>query len=296
MPGTDALTRLGISTNLDAFDDLVGVPFATDLRAVAASAFRALDGVEAAAPGPFQPLGGATSTYVLGAGDTDVVDHDDVSQGGLGDCYLMASIGAIARNNPQAIRNMIRENHDPSGNVVSYTVRLHEEKSWLSRLFGGSQFKARDITVDATFPQTRANPGDTGGDGAQELWPMILEKAFAQMKGGYDEIGDGGWPEKALEALTGRNANRHDADDLRFDQVAGALGRGQHVVFDTAGDAKKLAAAYGLVTSHAYTLESVRVDDQGKGWVQLYNPWGYNHPPEIPFDKVRSLFEHITIG
>jgi hypothetical protein len=294
MPATDALARFGISMDafdhLDVLDDLMdAVPFET--------AFRVRDGVDAAATGPLQPLSGATSTYVLGAGDVDVVDHDDVSQGGLGDCYLMASIAAIARNNPDAIKNMIHENRDGSGNVVSYTVRLHEENGWWSRLWGGSQLKARDITVDATFPQTRANPGDLGGDGAQELWPMILEKAFAQMKGGYGKIGDGGWPEAALEALTGRNAaNRWDADDLRFDQVAAALGRRQNIVFDTPGDGKKLAGEYGLVTSHAYMLDSVRVDENGRGWIQLYNPWGYNHPPEIPFDRARQLFEHITIG
>jgi hypothetical protein len=34
-------------------------------------------------------------------------------------------------------------------------------------------------------------------------------------------------------------------------------------------------------------------DANGKQWVELYNPWGNNHPKPIPYDEVGGLFRSI---
>jgi hypothetical protein len=39
--------------------------------------------------------------------------------------------------------------------------------------------------------------------GRAEIWPIVLEKAFAMSYGGYEQLGQGGLPFKPGEALVG---------------------------------------------------------------------------------------------
>jgi len=58
--------------------------------------------------------------FVKGAGDVGDIDANDVKQGQLGDCNLLAPAAAIARANPEAIRKLISPNGDGSYNVTLY--------------------------------------------------------------------------------------------------------------------------------------------------------------------------------
>lgn len=55
---------------------------------------------------------------------------------------------------------------------------------------------ARDYPTDDGHTKI----GDVLGD-EQETWPLVIEKAYAKLKGGYDKINDGGSSGEALEAL-----------------------------------------------------------------------------------------------
>ena len=46
--------------------------------------------------------------FVQGEGDAHEVDPHDVNQGALGDCYLIAGMAAVARADPEAIKNAIK--------------------------------------------------------------------------------------------------------------------------------------------------------------------------------------------
>jgi hypothetical protein len=116
-------------------------------------------------------------------------DHDptapkgtDTAQGALGDCFFIASMAAVANANPQAISEAIT--YDKASG--KYTVRFYEEGR-------GGSMKPVYITVDAYLPTSGArNDPAFAGDPGQPLWPAIMEKAYAQWKGGYDVIGEGG--------------------------------------------------------------------------------------------------------
>jgi hypothetical protein len=272
-------------------------------------------GVAKAVANPFAPIPGS-ELYVGGGGDTGKVAANDVNQADLGDCYFMASVAALARANPKAIEDMVRVNRDAAGNVTSYTVRLWDKEStW----FGlSSKNVRREITVDAKFPATgRGNPGDVDPvTGQVEIWPLVLEKAYAQMRGGYGEIGKGGQPLNAMFALTGRDgvgyasanfAGRYAPpargwpggniaptvtwDTLKRDFDAGKIITMSSVHVD--GDKKGTRLPYNVVANHAYAVAGFR-EVGGVKMVDLQNPWGFDHV-SIPYSALAGSFRQINV-
>jgi hypothetical protein len=131
----------------------------------------------------------------------DGISIDDVAQGNIGDCYLIASIASIAHTNPSAIQNSIRDNGDGT-----YTVRFYDNG------------QARYITVDGDlYRYATGNPIYARGANPREIWMSIIEKAYAQMHGGYDKIGHGGRTANAIHALTGSDVTttRHNSNPSR---------------------------------------------------------------------------------
>ena len=155
-------------------------------------------------------------------------DHDptapkgtDTAQGALGDCFFIASMAAIANASPEAIADAIT--YDKASG--KYTVRFFEEAR-------GGSMKPVFITVDAYLPTTPGDRSDPAfaGDPGQPLWPAILEKAYAQWKGGYDVIGEGGTGDQAMAELSGvrsrskNPASMREADVLPYFEAASREG------------------------------------------------------------------------
>jgi hypothetical protein len=103
------------------------------------------------------------------------VSADDVDQGSMGTCYLLAGLAGTANDKPNMIRNMFTDNGDGT-----YSVRF----------FTNGQ--ADYVTVD-NMMATRSNgrylyANDGGDNGSQdlvsgnnELWVALAEKAYAQI-------------------------------------------------------------------------------------------------------------------
>jgi hypothetical protein len=248
-----------------------------------------------------------TALFVQGAGDARAIDANDVNQGGMADCYLMAAMANVARNDPGAIGNMIHENRDDAGNVVSYTVDLYARDA-SGRLVKSPQ------TVDAReFSQNAARFGDKDVAGNQEIWPRILEKAYAQLKGGHSAIGYGGGANDALEALTGRAATVHPAASYSFNQLEADIQAGKPVCFltpdtkDADGNVvndkkEKMLGGQGMYQDHYYYATETRIQD-GQQQVRLMNPWGSDHPGAdkdgwVPFDEImkKGMIERVDVG
>ncbi|MCB9737919.1 MAG: DUF4157 domain-containing protein [Deltaproteobacteria bacterium] len=123
----------------------------------------------------------------------------DIDQGALGDCYLISAMGAVAASNPDIIADMISVDA-ASGSFAVTFQQLQRDGS----------FKPVVIEVDGYMPTRHGTSrmayalSDTSFDpNKQALWPAVIEKAYAQWKGGYDAIGDGGVSAKAMEEMTG---------------------------------------------------------------------------------------------
>ena len=254
-----------------------------------------------AAPDPAMaaPAAGKHDDQVLFGkedGDTKDVSETDVHQDGLGDCYLLSSIGEIARIKPDLIKQMIKDN----GNGT-YTVTLHREKTGLGYLIGkisGQEFEDVKVTVDANIG---TNAVDSGGGqaeagGKKEVWVQVLEKAYAKLHGGYDKIDNGGWAAPAMETLTGKKAKGKPAATVTAAELEDAVNTGKPVVMDTPKLPPGTGNPYKLVGPHAYMLQSIRTDKSGAKFVTLRNPWGFQNPPEIPFAQLGTVIQTIEEG
>jgi hypothetical protein len=219
------------------------------------------------------------SLYVNG------ISYNDIDQGYLGDCSFMASLASVAALNPSFIREMISNNHNGT-----YTVRLYNAS-------GEAEF----ITIDAQLYRDQdGNPVYAQNDTRQEIWPAIVEKAYAEMKGGYQNIESLSSTE-TLRAITGLdNAAAFNMKAVRhilgisnsdiFHMISSSLEQGRPVTAGThdPGEGVVYDETNHLVENHAYSV--IRAyEENGEQWVVLRNPWGRYEYQNDNYDNNGSL-------
>ncbi|MBL8617413.1 MAG: hypothetical protein JNM72_17520 [Deltaproteobacteria bacterium] len=133
----------------------------------------------------------------------------DVKQGMIGDCYLLASLMAIARSKPDFIQTKLFRT-DPTEAATQHTLEFHEDKSGT----GQGPFKAQRVqvqnTVLATTTQVRTSDnslkeaGESVTSHGDWAWPAIVEKAFFAWPGrnSLDTV-SGGQSSRSSGMLTG---------------------------------------------------------------------------------------------
>jgi hypothetical protein len=213
---------------------------------------------------------------------------EDVSQGGVNDCYVFAAMSAIASSDPERIKHMIKDN----GNGT-YTVT-----------FKGIGFFSSDTqTVSADFAK-----GKHGNVAARHaLWPLIVEKAYAQEKGGINKLDTGGNPGDAINDFTNDGASTFDPREKDAAWIMGKLASAhtKHhpttILSPKKDDATKDKKAMsdkitGLHFWHSYAV--VEIDEKGQR-VKLFNPWGHDHPNGdgwVGIDVIKTFFIEVDIN
>jgi hypothetical protein len=191
---------------------------------------------------------------------SDGPSQDDVSQGAVGDCWYLATLAATAKTNPTAIRRAVIELGDGT-----YAVRFADG--------GGTPVYVR---VDGDLPVTSWGAMQYAGLGREgSTWVAVMEKAAACFRYGglanYADL-DGGWMSEAFEDLgyTSHAIWETDNGDDLLSQIAAELDEGKAVTLAIFEPARFSP----LIGSHAYTVEAVETDDQGRRTLVLRNPWG----------------------
>jgi hypothetical protein len=141
--------------------------------------------------------------YATENGDVTPISVGDIHQGQIGDCFLLAAVGEIALLKPSFISNMIRTNAGGTETVGLYEAANGHLPNWNT-----TTFKPIAVTVSNVFPNYSVNnaAGQDIVNGVKEIWPQVLEKAYATLNGGYGGIMNGGSPIVAMEELTGHAA------------------------------------------------------------------------------------------
>jgi len=258
----------------------------------------------------------------------------DIKQDLVFNCYLVSSMGALAEQQPNRIREAIRYQPDtnhPDGGV--FNVTLHHP--------------ARGpVEVPVTQADIEHNIQKRGGGTADNksgspIWASVMETAFAKLydpdpqnkslDDAYKVIGSetrGGSLHEAMFALTGEighnlrygNAPKgssappgnngeappfdvplHNSNITRFSDangaytlLRGALDADKAVTLST----RNAAANDGLMPHHAYIVTDIEQREKKDGasaiWITLRNPYAHNQ--NSPAEKNDTSKPHITVS
>ncbi|MFN8394142.1 MAG: C2 family cysteine protease [Bacteroidia bacterium] len=263
-------------------------------------------------PVPSEPKRFEGPLAAAGEGDAHAFAEDDVYQGEVGDCWLMATLAAFAKANPSYLEEIIEEREDGKFNVKLYVREGGDEKSPLVR---------KTITVGRKFP-TRADTGFPRyaglGDDQMEIWVMVLEAAAVLISGGHFQDLDGEDPTVAFEMFTGQSSknaaiynertDRWGSDEQAFAKAGLAAGKdtvlqliadqvseGNAVVLCTKdwGGKKKQFGNFTILGPHAYSV--IDVDPAG-GTISLRDPYGPDNLYDLPVDLLVKHFVSVDYG
>jgi hypothetical protein len=281
------------------------------------------------------------------------IEANDVQQGMIGDCYLMAALVALAATNPSVIEDAITSDGPDTWRVRLCTRRKGVFNQFAATESGGIAYGEsvnrgkKTVSIGTSYVDPRYNdplfdmdaiPADAAKKDNLvevvdydhlELWPAIIEKAYAlhapllgvekagSRAGGYDDIGEGGGSHTAFEALTGKPAAQTLVTTLGAGKLPGvidaALKAGKPVAAGTPGNAKtlteKIRGAGPVYSDHAYAVLSLKGQE-----IELRNPWRLTYKPEdlesrpelrtkdnsgiikLTLDEFRKEFDALYIG
>jgi hypothetical protein len=233
----------------------------------------------------YGPLAGAVLVQ-------DGIEADDVVEGAGGDT-LLAAAAALADRDAGAIDRLIEDNHNGT-----YTVT-----------FGGAQDPV-PVTITDEFPLADGGSAFASAGTPPELWPLVLEKAWAQLHGSYGAADRATDAAATLAALSGGPVDVRDPADEPIAVLADAFEAGEAVTVQAhdrwqlllGGDDEEYRqpftdargrAVAPLELGRSYTVLAV---DRDGATVTLRDPRG----PVVPvftlaYDHFQQLFTTVAI-
>jgi hypothetical protein len=227
-------------------------------------------------------------------GKIKFANYDSITQGEIGDCWLLAPMCAIARSHN--LRLLLERNFEINADRT-YNVTLYDNYSPIKININGNLF---------FLPAQPHYKADLLFAGQQQflpekkisftsIWFAFIEKAAALLRGGYHLL-DGGDPGTADEKqadlgfaiLTGKKVNTFNIDsiDPKIDfkeTIKQLLLDGAAIVYTTKTnseiqDGRKMKSepsgtdysGLNLLEDHAYIIDRINRD----GTIKLYNPHG----------------------
>jgi len=118
----------------------------------------------------------------------------------------------------------------------------------------------KEVVIDDKFPVASGEPAFSKAAG-DELWVLILEKAWAKLFGSYERI-EAGFAEHVLRDLTGAPSDVvHNDNERLFDIIHESEKKG-YLMAASAGStsaSKDLLETLGLIGNHSYGVLDARV-------------------------------------
>ena len=193
----------------------------------------------------------------------DKIEYNDIHQGSLGDCYLMSTIAALAKK-PQLIMDLFKtKSPNPKG---------------LYEIFYYENGKKKIMFVDDFIPVNNEDgqPYFAKPNG-EEIWVMLLEKAFAKFEGGYSNI-NGGFSCDAFAFFTGCvTKNVKPLEERCWNQLLGAVNKHHIICSGTFPGSDSESSANGIFFGHEYSLcdaKEYNAEGEKLRLLQIRNPWG----------------------
>lgn len=225
----------------------------------------------------------------------DKVSPADVKQGSLGDCWLMASLTALA-NMDVGLQRICVE-YDTKIGIYGFVfhrdgewiVSIIDDKLYLKSPDWDSPSVQRHLLEQTDREDVEKEYRKTYQSGSQalffahcrdqdETWLPLLEKAYAKAHGDYAAL-QGGWIGEGLEDLTGGvttellTSDILDTDEFWTNEI---LKVNKEFLFGCSTGL--LDGGYGnrdgISEGHAYVIMEARELSTGERLLKLRNPWG----------------------
>mmetsp|Transcript_33587 Transcript_33587/g.38165 ORF Transcript_33587/g.38165 Transcript_33587/m.38165 type:complete len:826 (+) Transcript_33587:44-2521(+) len=204
----------------------------------------------------------------------DSIEPSDIKQGALGDCWLMSALASLAERPALVQRLFLTKEYNEIG---VYRLKLCKNGEWVT------------VTVDDYFPcYPKEGPIFSRAHG-NELWVLLLEKAYAKLHGNYLML-RGGYASEGLMDLTGCPCKQFNLDEdrarakIKSGEFWESLKKWDEEGFlmsvstpgeDKWSEANEPERAHGgLVPGHAYTVLLAK-ESQGHKLLNIRNPWGH---------------------
>jgi calpain-15 len=186
--------------------------------------------------------------------------HGDIVQGRLGNCFLIASLQAIASCQPRLLKSII--------SLSPLTCFFYRQGKRVEISVG-----IEPLTNEYQYCRSTVT---------NIQWPYIIEQAYAQFYGGRYENLAGGNTSEALYDLLGRPVEEFEPNDNEIWEKI-EKGLTDKNVLVTCGAVVTTGAATtntanGLSVNHAYAILATFVYRQTREkYVLIHNPHGINH-------------------
>ena len=197
----------------------------------------------------------------------------DVVQGELGDCYFLSVLAAFAEE-PKLIAGLVDPKGKGSDSAFTANVIIHGEPV--------------KIVVDDEFPVANDTKLAFAGinENSGNIWPLILEKAWAKCNRSYEDIIPGNSADAfAFLSPAPYNTYYHNSETrpTLFETIRDAQRKGFFVLADiteTASTNLESLSRLGLITNHAYTVINTAILRKSNGseikLLKMMNIWGTN--------------------
>lgn len=207
----------------------------------------------------------------------DGASRGDVKQGGLGDCWAISAMASLA-DRPDLLEIVIPElqSQDLYGKYYCGLLyfRFYSFGNWTEILIDDYlPFYGHNKLIFARSPNIYGKEGEI-----REWWLPLLEKAYAKLEGGYENL-NGGFTAVSLTALTGGFCEEINLTEARGNEeklceilqlMKETWDHGGLICLGT----ENKSYNNGIVKRHAYSVSKI-VDVRGfRTLIKIRNPWG----------------------
>ncbi|MCT1436657.1 C2 family cysteine protease [Brachybacterium paraconglomeratum] len=216
-------------------------------------------------------------------------DPRTVVQGdSFGDCWFLATLAAVADQNPELISENIRlvEGATPS------------EDYWVVTLYDNGRPVEHIVTQDELVRDgVRERVDHPDGTYSEQIsWMSIYERAAVEHVGGdYGDL-EANFAGNGFDMITGDDGDLHLSGG--FDDIRRDLDDGHSIVTSTPpGWLLGGAPDYDVVDGHVYVVEGFSTNEQGEEVIVLVNPWGKpdgSRPPVIELTQEEYLANFVS--